>query len=204
MDNNITIFRKYLCTKYQNLKDIVRSFELCSAYNNKTMFLVNSQVKTINFDKLTEWMGRTNGVKSADSLSFSGNHVYLIEFKSGDPTTAEKKFEKLIENVIDKINDSDDTMNELYKDSSVGGLDQVFCLIVDSKKMKISPLVSALINRSLINNYNTKEKQILEQLQPQLTAGVHSTNHYSKIEIWYSEIFDTYLSTRNITDFYIT
>ena len=108
MDNNIAVFRKYLCAKYPNLKDIVKSFELCSAYNNKTMFLVNSQVKTINFDKFTEWAGRTNGVKSADSLSFSDNHVYLIEFKSGDPTTAEKKFEKLIENVIDKINDSND------------------------------------------------------------------------------------------------
>ena len=204
MDNNIAVFRKYLCAKYPNLKDIVKSFELCSAYNNKTMFLVNSQVKTINFDKLTEWAGRTNGVKSADSLSFSDNHVYLIEFKSGDPTTAEKKFEKLIENVIDKINDSNDTLVGLYKESSVDGLDQIFCLIVDSKKMKINPLVSVLITRSLIDNFNPKEKQILEQLQPQLTAGVHIPNHYSKIEIWYSEIFDTYLSTRKITDFYIT
>lgn len=204
MDNNIAAFRKYLCAKYPNLKDIVKSFELCSAYNNKTMFLVNSQVKTINFDKLTKWAGRTNGVKSADSLSFSDNHVYLIEFKSGDPTTAEKKFEGLIENVIDKINDSNDTLVELYKESSVDGLDHIFCLVIDSKKIGINPLVNTLIERSLINNNNIYQKQMLAQLQPNLKAGVHNPNNYSKIEIWYSEIFDTYLQAREIDNFCIT
>lgn len=202
--SSIITLKKFLCDKYPNLKDIIISFEKCSKDDNTGQYLVSSQVLTINFDKLTEWMERGEGIKSADSMSCTENRIYLIEFKSGDPTTATRKFQKLTDNVIGKINDSDDTLHEIYTGAGIEDIDQVFCLVIDSKKIGINPLINALVERSLINNNNIYQKQMLAQLQPNLKAGVHNPNHYSKIEIWYSEIFDTYLQARGIDNFCIT
>ena len=202
--SSIITLKKFLCDKYPNLKDIIKPFEKCSKDDNTGQYLVSSQVLTINFDKLTEWMGRGEGIKSADSMSCTEKRIYLIEFKSGDPTTAERKFQRLTDNVIGKINDSDDTLHEIYASAEVEEIDQIFCLVIDSKKIGINPLVNTLIERSLINNNNIYQKQMLSQLQPNLKAGVHNPDHYSKIEIWYSEIFDTYLQARGIDNFCIT
>ena len=202
--SSIITLKNFLCNKYPNLKDIIKSFEKCSKDDNTGEYLVSSQVLTINFDKITEWVGRGEGVKSADSMSCVEERIYLIEFKSGDPTTAEKKFKKLIDNVTGKINDSDDTLHEIYMRAKIKDIDQVFCLVIDSKRIGILPLVNALVDRSLIKNKNIHQKQMLIQLQPNLKEGVHNPDHYSKIEIWCSEIFDTYLQARGINNFSIT
>ena len=203
MDENIINFKSFLSKKFPRLIDIIKSFKECSLNDNDNEYLVESKVTTINFDKLTEWYINKQGVKSADSMSLSNDSVYLIEFKSGDLTTNEKKFQKLTSNVIGKINDSDKTLNKLYNEAKIDKINQVFCLVVDTKKMGISALTTSLISRSLIDNKNDKEIKILEQLKPNLNAGVLNPDHFSNIEIWYSQILDTHLSKNGITDFCI-
>lgn len=204
MDNNIIEFKKFLNNEFHNLKDIVSTFEECSKDSTNHSFLVSSKQLTINFDKLTEWEYGGNLVSSADSMSFTGDSVYLIEFKSGDPTVWEKKFSKLTSNVIKKINDSDKTISNMYLrafNCPNKRLKQLFCLVVDSKKMGITPLVSTLSAISLKNNSNDKEKKLINELLPNMLAGVKNPTHYHKIDIWYSELFDLYLSTKGIDSF---
>lgn len=201
MDENIKIFKEYLEARFSNLKDIKHSFKQCSKNNGN--YLVSSEVNTINFDKLTEWYKQQPVPHSADSLSFSDNYLYLIEFKSGDPTIVERKLEKLIYNVIDKINDSDNTLTCMYNEAfekQPTRLNQRFCLVVDSKKLGISPLVSVLAELSLNNNNNKteKEKILFERVRPDLKDGVQNPEHYNDVEICYSELFDKYLTLKAI------
>lgn len=201
MNENIQKFNDFLGKRFPNLKDIKHTFEECSKYG-ENKYLVDSKIRTINFDKLTEWY-RQPKLQSADSLSFSDNFLYLIEFKSGDQTNHTKKLDKLIVGVIGKINDSDDTLSAMYSEAFKEGafrLKQKFCLVVDSKKMGITPLVSTLANLSLINNSlgNSKEKILFEKVKPDLKAGVVMPEHYSGIEIWYSELFEEYIRVRKI------
>ena len=117
MDENVQKFNVFLETRFPNLKDIKHTFEECSKYGENE-HLVDSKIRTINFDKLTEWH-RQPKIHSADSLSFSDNFLYLIEFKSGDQTNHAKKLDKLIEGVIGKINNSDDTLTAVYKEAFI-------------------------------------------------------------------------------------
>lgn len=203
MDTKIEIFIQHLFDNYTNLKDIVKSFEWCSRYDNGKSDLVNDQTLTIDFDKLTNWI-HEDGSQSADSLSFNDNYAFLIEFKSGDPTTHERKLQKLISNVIGKINDSDDTLSLLYSQSFSGSgerLKQKFFLVVDSKKMGIDPLLSTLVGLSLKDNKNVKEKAVLAQITPNLKAGINHPDHYETVDVWYSELFSTYIKVNRISDF---
>lgn len=202
MDAKIEIFIEYLFNNCENLKDIVKSFEWCSRYNDGKTFLVSDKTLTIDFDKFTSRIRKGN-TQSADSLSFNDSCAIMIEFKSGDPTTHERKIRKLIDNVIGKINDSDDTMTLLYQQcfpKANQRLKQQFFLVVDSKKMGIEPLLTTLADLSMNKNYNAKEKAIFEQVKPDLLKGVEHPDHYLTIDVWYSELFSTYLGIYKIKD----
>lgn len=202
MDTNIQTFNSFLKTKYPNLDDIKHTFERCSKYGKDTC-LVNSQIYTINFDKLTKWYCGDNCPQSADSLSFSDEYLYLIEFKSGDQIKSQTKIDSLIKNVLGKINDSDETLSSMFNEAygnKKTRIKQNFCLVVDSKQMMVTPLTLTLASLSKINNVHTdpKEKILFEKVYPNLKEGIKDPEHYSKIEIWYSEIFDSYLRTKKI------
>lgn len=201
MDAKIEILIQHLFDNHTNLKDIIKTFEWCSRHENGN--LVDNKTLTLDFDKFTEWV-RNGDVKSADSLSFNDGYAVLIEFKSGDPTTHERKLQKLIENVAGKINDSDDTLSLLYSQSFPGTADrlkQKFFLVVDSKKMGVTPLITTLVGLSLKANNNTKERVILEQVMPNLKSGIQHPEHYATVDVWYSELFSTYIRIHQITDF---
>lgn len=202
MDAKIEIFIKYLFDNCENLKDIIKSFEWCSRYNDGKAFLVSDKTLTIDFDKFTGRI-REGYAQSADSLSFNDSYAIMIEFKSGDPTTHERKIRKLIDNVIGKINDSDDTMTLLYQQcfpETNQRLKQKFFLVVDSKKMGVEPLVTTLVGLSMKKNNNAKEKAIFEKVKPDLLKGVEYPDHYATIDVWYSELFSTYIKIHQIND----
>lgn len=201
MDAKIEIFIQHLFDSHANLKDIIKTFEWCSRHENGN--LVNDKTFTLDFDKLTEW-DRNGDVKSADSLSFNNGYAVLIEFKSGDPTTHERKLQKLIESVAGKINDSDDTLTLLYNQGFPGTTDrlkQKFFLVVDSKKMGVTPLISTLVGLSLKENNNPKERAILERVLPNLKSGILHPEHYTTVDVWYSELFSSYIRVHQIADF---
>ena len=203
MDVNIEKFISFLVDSYPNLSDIYHTFELCSKYDGNN-YLVNSKIKTINFDKLTEWCFNPQP-QSADSLSFSDSQIYLIEFKSGDPTTHSNKIEKLIRSVIGKINDSDSTLMSLYYgafQNSTTRISQNFCLVIDSKQMGISAISSTLarLSRSNNNTMSSKEKIVFDKVHPDLKDGVNNKDHFLRIDIWFSELFEQYLKKYKIKD----
>jgi len=203
MDPKIEVFIQHLSDTQTNLKDIVKSFEWCSRYNNGKSFLVNDQSHCIDFDNLTKWVREENS-KSADSLSFNDGYAMLIEFKSGDPTTHVRKLQSLIENVAGKINDSDDTLTLMYSQcfpETGDRLRQKFFLVVDSKAMGVTPIVSTLIGLSLIDNNNTKEKAVLEKIVSDMKSGILHPEHFEKVDVWYSELFSTYVRVHQIPDF---
>lgn len=201
MNENIQKFKDYLEIRFPNLKDIKHTFQECSKDDNHDNSLVNSQIRTINFDKLTKWY-RQPAPQSADSLSFSDKFLYLIEFKAGDPTSHSRKLDKLISGAIGKINDSDETLTDMYSEAFGDDtrLKQRFCLVVDSKQMGIMPIVSTLTTLSLSGNGSVSEKEriMFEKVKPELEQGVVNDAHYSGIEIWYSELFDKYLGLKKI------
>lgn len=205
MDTTIQKFNDGLRVYFPTIDSIKHSFQFCSRYG-EGKYLVDNQSKTINFDKLTEWFyAETSKPQSADSLSFSDNYLYLIEFKSGDPTTHVRKVEKLIQGVIGKINDSDVTLSNLFRcvfGSEETRIEERFCLVVDSKQMGITPLAMTLADLSKIDNarLSSKEKTLFNKVYPDLKLGISEPSHFSKIEICYSELFDTYVKVRKIKD----
>lgn len=201
MEEKIEVFCQYLETNFPNLDTIKHTFEQCSKYGDNK-YLVNCHINTINFDKLTEWYSKPKP-QSADSLSFSQKYVYLIEFKSGDPTRHERKLEKLIDDVIGKINDSDKTLSQMYENAfgnTTDRLKQRFSLVVDSKIMGITSITSTLATLSLAENpgINYKEKIAFEKILPELKQGAKEKEHYDRIDVWYSEFFEDYISNYNI------
>lgn len=203
MNENIQKFKEYLEIRFPNLKDIKHTFQECSKDDNHNNSLVDSQMRTINFDKLTKWY-RQPAPQSADSLSFSDKFLYLIEFKAGDPTSHSRKLDKLISGAIGKINDSDETLTDMYSEAFGDDtrLEQRFCLVIDSKQMGIMPIISTLANLSLSGNHFVTEKEriMFEKVKPEIEQGVVNGAHYSGIEIWYSELFDKYLGLRKIVN----
>ncbi len=204
MDAKIEIFIKHLAGKFPHLSDARKTFEWCSRDKNTKICLVGSKVYSLDFDKLTEWMYKEEKPQSADALCFNDNSAVLIEFKSGDPTTHEKKLQKLIDNVVGKIDDSDNTLTLLYDEAfpnSGERLKQSFFLVVDSKKMGIDPLMSTLVGLSLKDNKNAKDTALLQKVKPNLKQGIRNPAHYDTIDVWYSELFSHYLNLHKISDF---
>ena len=190
----------------QKLKTIFHSFKSCSIDKNNFRSLVDSEIKCINFDKLTKWIHGSCLPQSADSMTFSGKYVYFIEFKTGDQVEHERKREKLINGVIGKINDSDDT---LFSDicSKIEGLNTVsvrlrFYLVVDAKEMGISSLVSTLaaLSTGPSTLSDPKIAQLIQTVLPNLKEGTNHPEHFDQIDIWYSDLFERYLIAHKIRD----
>ena len=93
--------------KRQKLSDSYKTFQKCSERDNDGNYLVNSQIEAIDFDMLTEWFYKTtsNIPKSADSLTFCNDWIYLIEFKGGNYEKGNTR-ERIIKSVQEKIIDS--------------------------------------------------------------------------------------------------
>ena len=200
----VDIFKTYLTQRFPNIGDIVKSFKSCSEDDANKRYLVDDQTKCIDFDILSKWIYPSGNVKqSADSLALSNKRAYLIEFKAGDQTKGQYKYKKLISGVAGKISDSDCTLvslfSEAYNGSSVSFPEQEFCLVVDSVSMGIDALGQVLAQLSTRNN-SAPNKTILSII-PDIMSCVDHPNRYSKVDVWYSEIFSAYVALNGITDF---
>ena len=187
------------------LDQICWTFEKCSKDDTNQRYLVASQVKAIKFEKLTEWICKTQR-QAADSMTFSNRNMVLIEFKAGDRTRHSKTKEKLILDVIGKINDSEKT---IFQDI-VSGINDIdaskiqigFYLVVDAKEMGIDSRLAALLQVSLGASILQNEKidYLVNRLLPELRKKAERPEHFSEIDIWYSDIFETYLEEYGIRD----
>ena len=195
----VSDFLDSIITKYPQLDSIYHTYQFCSRYNHNKSYLVNSQDRCINFDKLTEWECSKGQLRqSADSLSFNASGAFLIEFKSGNPLTHDNKYKKLISSVSGKVFDSDITMSSIYQELLDGEyLPQRFCLVVDASSMGIDPLGVTLAQLSIKDN-DSPNVTINKMLHDIKNAINLIPMHYSSVEIWYSQIFDTYLSLYKI------
>jgi len=200
MDERIVAFQGFLLQRFPALKDIAHTYKFCSKFS-QNRYLVQCEKKTINFDKLTEWYRPNPRPCSADSLSFSDLSLFLIEFKSGDPTLHIDHINKedlLIKSVVGKIKDSYATLTDLYREAfrSTGiRLKEKFCIVVDTASMGISVYSSILTNLSTKNNDNLtpKEKAIFERILPQIQNSIKDSCDNFDIMIWYSDLFEHYL-----------
>lgn len=184
--------------------DIIKTYKECSKDDANNRYLVDSAIKAINFDKLTE--RKAPNRKSADSLNFANGYSYLIEFKAGDQVSHERKREKLITGVLGKIDDSGDTLFSTIYPSVFEEKDYPrirFYLVVDTQTMGIHALAGALAKLSG-DTLSEKEKLLYEQVLPDLTDKPKNPERFDEIDIWYSELFDLYLSKHKISDISIT
>ena len=187
------------------LEHIYKTFKECSKDDANKRYLVTSQVKAIKFEKLTEWICANNR-KAADAMTFTDSNIILIEFKAGDRTKGPWTKEKLIKSVIGKINDSDTT---IYHDI-VDNIDKLnssdvriaFYLVVDAVEMGIDSRSAVLLRLALGSQGLQDEKleYLINQLLPVLKDSTSNPEHFAEIDIWYSDIFDTYLQEYGIVD----
>ena len=194
------------CKSQQERDALFVDFCSCSVDNTNKRALVNSTIKCVCFDRLTKWIFKKSLPQSADSMTFSNGYLYLIEFKAGDQVRHENKRKKLIESVSGKINDSDNTLfNVIFP--KIADLDENrvrirFYLVVDTKEMGISstilPLAALSAGPSTMNN--PKTKALLQQVLPDLRSAAKQPDHFDKIDIWYSELFNTHLRAHRIVD----
>lgn len=199
---------KYFCAKhgFARMSNIFHTFEHCSKDDANNRYLVNSHVKTINYDILTKWIHGANHPQSADSLSITKQYVYLVEFKAGNQVGIEKKRDRLIQGVSGKINDSESTLyNTVFpniRDFNESGLRLRFILVVDTKEMGISALVTTLaqlsLGQSIMNDPTMHE--LFNKVLPDLKNLVNNPDRFDKIDIWFSEAFDSYLVRYGIKD----
>lgn len=200
------ILNYLLCTySKERIKDLFKSYKNCSYDAVNQRYLVNSSVDSINYDLLTEWLYKGKiKPQSADTMNFSQNDIYFIEFKSGNQVKSPYKTKKLIDNVIGKINDSDHTFYSLiYPYISEQAQERIklhFYLVVDTKEMGISAYVTTLAKLSFSTNtiQNPSVKALLEKVLSDLKSGVTFPDHFKEVGIWYSELFDSYLSAHGI------
>lgn len=184
--------------------DIVKTYKECSKDDANNRYLVDSEIKAINFDKLTE--RKAPGRKSADSLNFADGYSYLIEFKAGDQVSHERKREKLITGVLGKINDSGDTLFSTIYPSVFEETDYPkirFYLVVDIKTTGVGAYADVLAELSapaLRESEIEKEKLLYEQVLPNLTGKTKNPERFDEIDIWYAELFDRYLTKHHISD----
>ncbi len=192
--------------KRQKLSDVYKTFQKCSEDGNSGRFLVNSQIEAINFDKLTEWLYSTtpNTPKSADTLTFCKDWIYLIEFKSGNYEKGNTR-ERIIKSVQEKIIDSEKTILGRI----VSHIEQIeeesvrlkFIAVVSTLDAGIEPNVSILARLS-------SGATNLSKAQLELIAGIKKSEEdikkehskYDIIDVWYSELFDLYLQMEGIVD----
>lgn len=200
-----TFARSDNCSDFPSL---FQPFSSCSRNTQNQKALVTSTVKAINFDLLTDWLYRYKGdkPKSADTLTFTPNNIFLIEFKSGDQVEKELNRNKLIKGVTGKINGSDYTLcTDII--SKVDGLDEKavkfrFYLVVDAEAMGINILLQELVFRSKgsLPTGNERIDALVSEVLPNMKEGVYNPDHFKEIDIWFSELFDKYLNSYGIID----
>lgn len=184
--------------------NLVETFHNCSFDQTNNRFLVDSIIKTINFDKLTLRLCGRPQKKSADSLSLSNDYVYLIEFKAGDQTCHENKLTKLISGVKDKINKSEETLYlHIFPKVFTTEDDYLklrFFLVVDSEEMGIETVTSILAGLSLGETTTDSERILFEEVLPDLKSGIDNPKRFDEVDVWYSELFNKYLDLYHIVD----
>ena len=197
--------RKGMFPPDHKLDQICWTYEKCSEDDKNRRYLVASQVKAIKFEKLTEWICQT-GRQSVDSMTFTDRNIVLIEFKAGDRTRHGKTKKKLIEDVIGKINDSETTV---FRDiiSGIENLDESvirigFYLVVDAEEMGIDSRTAVLLKLAQGSSLlpNDKIEYLMNRLLPDLKKSADHPEHFSEIDIWYANIFNTYLDEYGIKD----
>lgn len=186
----------------KNIKDSFSTFKKCSYDKTNHRYLVENEMKVIDFDMLTKWF-RT-GKASADSLCFSNDHINLVEFKTGDQITITRKREDLIKGVNNKINDSLFTIdNNIFANAEeeIKNVKLRFFLVIDSNVYALDKYVETLAALSISAPSLDDEKK--EKVEMVLTALKNSTDHpdrFEEIDIWYSEHFDSQIQKYGIRD----
>lgn len=149
--------------------------------------------------------------QSADSLSFVGNDIFLIEFKAGDQVKLEWNKRRLIKQVTGKIDGSWITFcNKILP--SVSNLDisavrMRFYLVVDAEAMGIGAQILTLLRylkgvtfRDITPTGNAKIDTIIEEVLSSLNESTVIINSYKEVDIWFSEVFDMHLDAYGIKD----
>lgn len=201
----------FLCSEVfkglPKFRTLFKSFKECSRDSTNNRYVVESETRAINFDKLTKRLyNRKNYPRSADAVTFSDNTVFLIEFKAGDQVVGIYSTRHLTSEVTEKINGSDQTMYEKVfskiNSLNMNVLKLRFCLVVDAEAMGIYALVrtQAELASGESTEQNGKLAILLKQVLPDLKAGIHNPEHYDEIEIWYSDVFERYLEKYGIKD----
>lgn len=189
----------------KELKTIIQTFETCSVDKNTGIPLVDSKIRCINFDLLTKRFQRDSKPRSADSLTFTDKAIYLIEFKAGNQVEWEIKREKLIAGVSKKINESAETLNK-YVFANIPDFQKSeaklrFYLVVDATKMGITPIAEVMASlASQAADTNPSLKLLINDVLPNLKKNIANKDYYDKIDIWYSNTFDSELQMHHITD----
>lgn len=199
--------------KSSKLPDLYRTFKDCSYDRDQKRYVVNNLIKTINFDLLTKWYYHNQDAKpqSADSLSFVGNDIFLIEFKAGDQVKLEWNKRRLIKQVTGKIDGSRITFcNKILPSVPVLDIPAVrmrFYLVVDSEAMGIGAQILTLLrylkgvtSRDITPTGNAKIDIIIEEVLSSLNESTDNINSYNEVDIWFSEAFDMYLHAYGIKD----
>lgn len=203
------LYKKFTREGYRStFPDLFQTFSSCSIDQTHCLPLVASTIRSINFDLLTRRLYRQQGniPQSADAMSFAKDDVFLIEFKSGDQVEKNLNKKKLIRRVTGKINDSNRTLYTcIFPNIASLNEDKVksrFYLVVDAEAMGIDILLQELIFRSKSSLPTGDEKidALIGEVLPNLKDGVDNPEHYKEIDIWFSELFDTYLSSYGIQD----
>lgn len=189
----------------KELKTIIQTFEVCSIDTNTGKPLVNSRTRCINFDLLTRRFQRNPQPHSADSLTLTDKMIYLIEFKAGDQVGWKTKREKLIAGVSQKINESAETLNK-YVFANISDFQQSeaklrFYLVVDAMKMGITPIAEVMASlASPAADTNPSLMLLINDVLPNLKKNIANKDYYDKIDIWYSNTFDSELQKHHIID----
>lgn len=197
----------FLCGAFNGLsrfRTVYKSFKDCSRDSANNRYVVNSKVKAINFDKVTRKLYSKNYPRSADALAFSGNDVFLIEFKAGDQVVGIYNTQHLTSALIDKINGSEQTLYSkvfsIINNLDVNILKLRFYVVVDVEAMGITALVrtQAELASGEVTEQDEKLRVLLARVLPDMKAGTQNPDHYEEIGIWYSDVFDQYLESYDI------
>ena len=204
MTDNGNLLIGYLRPFVKSNPALVDSFHNCSYDITNDRFLVESNVHTINFDKLTQSIRGRPLIQSADALSLTDDYVYLIEFKSGDQTNHENKLKRLIDGVSGKINQSEETLDSFVfpkvYNNPTDYFPLRFFLVVDSVEMGIDTSISILAELSLTETTPENIKALFNSVLPDLKSGIKNPERFDTVDVWYSELFDKFLALHNIVD----
>lgn len=199
----------FLCAAFKGLskfRTVFKSFKDCSRDSANRRYVVNSAVKAINFDKVTRKLYRNNYPRSADAMTFSGNSIFLIEFKSGDQVVGIYSTQRLTREVTEKINGSEQTLySKVFaniQNLDTNSIKLRFYLVVDVEAMGISALARTQAKLALgaATGEGDKLAVLLKHVLPDLRKETRNPDHYEDVDIWYSDFFDRYLEKYNIKD----